>query len=159
MPSLDLLRRLACLVASLLAVLPALAADAAPADAAAAAAAAVRQVLMAQFDKPEARLQVEPVAVSGDAAVASWAQGERGGRALLFRRAGQWQIALCAGDGLKGTQLLREAGVSARDADAIARALASGEARLTPAQRARFSSFDGIVRMGPGGEHPPAHKH
>lgn len=121
--------------------------------------AAIRHTLMAQFDKPEARLQVEPVAVSGNAAVASWAQGERGGRALLFRHSGQWQIALCAGDGLKGTQLLREAGVNARDAEAIARALASGEARLTPAQRAKFASFDGIVRMGAGGQHPPVHKH
>jgi hypothetical protein len=82
-----------------------------------------------------------------------------GGRALLFRHSGQWQIALCAGDGLKGTQLLREAGVNVRDAEAIARALASGEARLTPAQRAKFASFDGIVRMGAGGQHPPAHKH
>jgi hypothetical protein len=119
---------------------------------------AIRHTLMAQFDKPEARLQVEPVAVAGNAAVASWAQGERGGRALLFRRSGQWQIALCAGDGLKGTQLIREAGVSARDAEAIVRALASGEARLSPAQRAKFATFDGIVRMGAGGQHPPAHR-
>lgn len=146
--------RLLCIVASLLLVPPALAAGAIPADAD-----AVRQVLMSQFDKPDTRLQVEPVAVSGNAAVASWAQGERGGRALLFHRGGQWQIALCAGDGLKGTQLLREAGVSARDADAIARALASGEARLTPAQRAKFAAFDGIVRMGARGEHPPVHKY
>lgn len=154
MQSFGRLRRLLWIVVSLLLVPPALAAEAIPADAA-----AVRQVLMSQFDKPEARLQVEPVAVSGNAAVASWAQGERGGRGLLFCRHGQWQIALCAGDGLKGTQLLREAGVSARDADAIARALARGEARLTSAQRAKFAAFDGIVRMGAGGEHAPLRKH
>lgn len=152
MPLLEHLRRLFWIAAGLLAA-PALAADSPPADAA-----AVRQVLMAQFDKPEARLEVDPVAVSGDAAVASWAQGERGGRALLFRHGGQWQIALCAGDGLKGTRLLREAGVSARDADAIARALATGESRLTAKQRARFAAFDGVVHMGAGGRHPPAHK-
>lgn len=153
MRNLAFLRRLFWLAASLLAAPHVLAADPTPTDAA-----AVRHVLMAQFDKPETRLEVDPVAVSGNAAVASWAQGERGGRALLFRHGGQWQIALCAGDGLKGTRLLREAGVSARDADAIARALAAGEARLTPAQRARFSAFDGVVRMGVGGQHPPAHK-
>lgn len=121
--------------------------------------AAVRQVLMAQFDKPELRLQVEPVAVSGGAAVASWAQGDRGGRALLFRKQGShWQIALCAGDAIKTPKLMMEAGVKPRDAEAIAKALAAGEARLTPAQRARFSTFDGIVRLDGSGQHPPAHK-
>lgn len=148
------LQRIVWLAACLLGAQLVIAADAPRDDAA-----AIRHTLMAQFDKPEARLQVEPVAVSGQAAVASWAQGERGGRALLFRKGSQWQIALCAGDGLKGTQLLREAGVSARDAEAIARALAAGEARLTPAQRAKFATFDGVVRMGAEGEHPPAHKH
>ena len=117
--------------------------------------AGVRHALMAQFDKPEARLQVEPVVVSGDAAVASWAQGERGGRALLLRRSGTWQITLCAGDGLKGVSLLREAGVPARDAESLARRLAAAEAKLAPAWRAKFSTFDGLVRMGPDGHHPP----
>lgn len=134
---------------------PAVKAAGAPAE----DAAAVRQALMAQFDKPEARLEVEPVAVSGDAAVAGWGQGERGGRALLFRQGGHWQIALCAGDALKDAKLMRQAGVKAQDAQVLAKALAAGEARLTPAQRKRLSTFDGLVRMGPGGEHPPAHKH
>lgn len=146
------LRRLIWVFLSLLAVSPAFAADTPDT-------AAVRHVLMAQFDKPEARLQVEPVAVSGDAAVASWAQGERGGRALLLRRGGHWNIALCAGDGLKGTKLLLDAGVKARDAEAIAKALAAAEAKLTPAQRAKFSTFDGVVQMGADGQHPPEHKH
>jgi hypothetical protein len=129
-------------------------AQAAPADAT-----AVRHALMARFDKPEARLQVAPVAVSGDAAVASWAQGERGGRALLFRHAGQWKIALCGGDALKDPNVLKEAGVAPGPAVALARSLARAEARLTPAERARFATFDGLVRMGADGEHPPAHKH
>ena len=128
------------------------AAQAAPADDD-----AVRQVLMAQFDKPEARLAVAPVAVAGNAAVASWAQGERGGRALLFRHAGQWKIALCAGDALKDAKVLQEAGVAPGPAATLARSLARAEARLTPAQRARFATFDGIVRMGHDGGHPPQH--
>lgn len=142
-----------------LSALVALAAHAAEPGAPAADAAAVRQVLMAQFDKPESRLEVEPVAVSGDAAVAGWAQGDRGGRALLFRKHGShWQIALCAGDALRTPKLMIEAGVKPRDAEAIAKALAAGEARLTPAQRARFSTFDGVVRLDGSGQHPPAHK-
>lgn len=121
-----------------------------------AAEAAVRQALMAEFDKPESRLQVPAVAVEGDAAVASWAQGERGGRALLFQKGRVWRIALCSGDGLKGTQLLRDAGVSAGAAQALSKALAHAEARLPAAQRAKFSTFDGQVRMDAAGRHPPA---
>jgi hypothetical protein len=121
-------------------------------------AAAVRQVLMTQFDRPQARLRVDPVAISGDAAVAAWSQGERGGRALLFRKVGQWQIALCAGDALKQARVMREAGVPSRDADVIARTLSVAEAKLPAAERARFSTFDGVVRMDAGGAHPPGHR-
>lgn len=117
--------------------------------------AAVRQALMVEFDKPDARLQVPAVAVSGDAAVASWAQGERGGRALLFRKGQVWRIALCGGDGLKGTQLLRDAGVAAGAAQSLSKALTDAEARLPAAQRAKFSTFDGLVRMDAAGGHPP----
>jgi hypothetical protein len=117
---------------------------------------AVRQALMAEFDKPDARLQVPVVAVAGDAAVASWAQGERGGRALLFRKGQAWRIALCAGDGLKGTQLLRDAGVAPGAAQSLSKSLADAESRLPASQRAKFSSFDGLVRMDAAGRHPPA---
>ena len=61
---------------------------------------AIRHVLMATFDKPEARLQVAPVVVVGRHALAGWAQGDRGGRAMLYQHGGQWQVALCSGDGL-----------------------------------------------------------
>lgn len=121
--------------------------------------AAVRHVLMSQFDKPESRLQVDPVVVSGDAAVASWAQGDRGGRALLARHKDRWQITLCAGDALKDAKVMREAGVRPSDAKTLAEALVKAEARLTQAQRAKFSTFDGMVRMDGNGQHPPEHRH
>lgn len=122
-------------------------------------AAAVRHVLMSQFDKPEARLSVEPVVVAGDAAVAGWAQGERGGRALLFRHGGGWQIAICAGDALKDAKVLQEAGVKPADAKTLASALARAEAKLSASQRARLATFDGFLRMDAQGQHPPAHTH
>jgi len=121
--------------------------------------AAVRGALMAQFDKPDARLTVDPVVVSGEAAVAGWAQGERGGRALLFRSGKTWQVAACAGDALKQAKVLREAGVKAADAAVLARDLAAAEARLSAAQRAKFSTFDGFLRMDAHGQHPPNGKH
>ena len=121
--------------------------------------ASIRHVLMATFDKPEARLVVDPVVVVGVHAVAGWAQGERGGRALLLQHGSEWHITLCAGDGLKQAKLLREAGISRADADALAKDLATAEAKLPAAQRAKFSTFDGVVRMDANGQHPPAHKH
>ncbi len=131
----------------------------APAADAAADQVGVRQALMAQFDKPEARLTVEPVVVSGEAAVASWAQGERGGRALIFRKGKTWQIAVCAGDALKQEKVLREAGVKAADATLLARDLAAAESKLSASQRAKFSTFDGFLRMDAHGQHPPVQKH
>lgn len=94
---------------------------------------AIRTVLMAQFDKPEARLQVEPVVVMGDAAVASWAQQNRGGRALLRRRHEQWRIVACAGDAFKDAKLLQDAGLSAADARALVKTLTAAEAKLAAA--------------------------
>ena len=119
----------------------------------------IRHVLMATFDKPEARLVVDPVVVIGAHAVAGWAQGERGGRALLTRHGTEWHITLCAGDGLKRAKVLREAGISLADADELAKGLATAEAKLPAIQRAKFSTFDGVVRMDANGQHPPAHKH
>ena len=121
--------------------------------------ASIRRVLMTTFDKPEARLSVDPVVVVGAHAVVGWTQGERGGRALLSRHSTEWRITLCAGDGLKQAKTLREAGISPSDADALAKGLAIAEGKLPAAQRAKFSTFDGVVRMDANGQHPPAHKH
>jgi hypothetical protein len=120
---------------------------------------AIRHALMATFDRPQARLRVDPIVIQGDSAVAGWIQGERGGRALLKRKTdGQgWEITMCAGDGLKDAAFLRESGLTDADAKSLAASLASAESTLGAAELARFSSFDGIVRMGPNGEHPPAH--
>lgn len=122
---------------------------------------AVRAVLMAQFDKPEARLQVQPVVVVGQTAIASWVQQERGGRALLFRKQGQWHIAACGGDGFKDARALQDAGVSAQDARALVQALNDEEARLPAGQRAKFSTFQGVLPLDATGTHPPhgAHPH
>jgi hypothetical protein len=120
---------------------------------------AMRHVLMTQFDKPEARRQVKPVVVAGDHAVAGWAQGERGGQALLQRHHDQWQITVCGGVGLEQAQVLAEAGVPTAQAQALAKSLALAEAKLPAALLAKFSSFDGLVRMDAGGQHTPEHKH
>jgi hypothetical protein len=111
---------------------------------------AVQALLMSTFDKPEARLVVELVVVSGNHAIADWSQTSSGGRALLRRGPHEWVLILCSGDGIKTTDALRQAGVPQPDATALATALADAE-RTVPAERlALFATFEGTVRMGEG---------
>lgn len=143
---------LSCLAALLLAAMPfgAVADD---------DAGAIRHLMMATFDRPEAPLLVDPVTVQGDLAVAGWAQGDMGGRALLRREEGTWELALCAGEALRDPAALAQLGLSAAEADALAAAVVAAEAPLDPALVAKFSSFEGVVMMGADGEHPPAGGH
>jgi hypothetical protein len=121
--------------------------------------AAVRSLLMATFDKPGARLTVEPVTVEGDLAVAGWAQGDMGGRALLRKKDGTWTLTLCSGDALKDAAGLKTFGLSAEAADALSAEIVAAEAKLDPALVAKFSTFDGVVMMDGSGQHPPAEDH
>ena len=108
---------------------------------------AVRAVLMSAFDKPEARLVVDPVVISGTHAIADWTQGAHGGRALLRQGSKGWTLILCAGDGIKDPKALQLAGLSAAEASELTARLAAREQSLSAAQLARLSSFEGIVRM------------
>jgi hypothetical protein len=118
---------------------------------------AIRHLMMATFDKPEAQLTVEPVTVHGDLAVAGWAQGEMGGRALLRRKHEGWALTLCSGDALKQASSLRQFGLSEAEAEAMASAVVEAESKIDPALVARFATFDGVVMMDAEGHHPPAH--
>ncbi|MFO1210982.1 MAG: copper uptake system-associated protein [Amaricoccus sp.] len=120
---------------------------------------AIRHLMMATFDKPEAPLTVDPVTVQGDLAVAGWAQGDMGGRALLRREDGTWELSLCAGEALRDPAGLAGLGMSAAEAEALAAAVVAAEAPLDPALVAKFSSFEGVVTMSADGEHPPADGH
>ena len=117
--------------------------------------AAVKRVLMAMFDKPEAPLTVIPVTVEGDVAVAGWAQGEMGGRALLRRKHRTWSLVLCSGDALKEASSLRGFGLDHGQAERMAAAIARAEAVLEPELVEAFSRFDGVMMMEEDGSHPP----
>lgn len=118
---------------------------------------AIRHLLNATFDKPDARLTVDPVVVAGEHAIAGWSQGGMGGRALLRRRAQSWQLVLCSGDQLKSAQVLVQVGVAADAAPVLAARLAEAERTIAPERLAEFSKFDGIVMMDAAGHHPPQH--
>jgi hypothetical protein len=119
---------------------------------------AITHLMKSMFDTPENPLSVDPVVVRGDNAIAGWVQGGKGGRALLWRVEGQWQIRLCSGDGLKDPKLLENANIAAEDARQLLADLAVAEAGLDPAVLARFSSFEGTMMIEPGAGHQ-GHSH
>lgn len=116
--------------------------------------------MMTQFDRPESRLTVELVTVRKNIAVAGWAQGDVGGRALLRRFGRDWRVIQCSGDTLKEAKLFQQFGLDAEEAEGLVEAIVDAETKLDPALVAKFSTFDGIVMMKDG-YHPPVggHRH
>jgi len=108
---------------------------------------AIRHVMMAEFDRPEAPLTVEPVTVEGDFAVAAWSQGEEGGRALVRRHEGAWVVWLCSGEGMKDASLLVDAGMEHAAAERLVAGFQAAEATLPADVVARFDNFDGVVMV------------
>lgn len=119
----------------------------------------IRKLMADQFDKPEQRLQVDPVVVVSDHAIAGWVQGDMGGRALLRRKGHAWHIVLCSGDQLKSADTLIKVGIAAAAANQLAASLAAAEAKTDPARLAMFAKFDGILMLDGSGHHPPAGHH
>ena len=117
--------------------------------------ASIGQLLHAMFDKPGNSLAVEPVMVSGDFAVADWAQGEMGSRALLRRQHDAWTLILCAGDGIRTGEGLVKVGVPAADAAKLAQDMSLAEAKLGSEKVAMFSRFEGLVMMDGSESHHP----
>jgi len=123
----------------------------------------VRHAMMAVFGKPTDPLNVEPVVVSGDYAVAGWVQSGKGGRAVLQKMHGHWSIMVCGGDGLKDAKALEQTGMSAATAATLAKSLAAAESKVSADTRKKFAMFDGILKVDAGHSNPhpgkPAIKH
>jgi hypothetical protein len=114
---------------------------------------AIRLVMMKTWDKPDARLVVDPIVVSGDHAIAGWSQGDMGGRALLRRKGHAWDVVLCAGDDLKKTDVLTKVGLPAAAAKTLSAHLVAAEAKVAPDRLALFSKFEGLVMVTDDGGH------
>jgi hypothetical protein len=123
--------------------------------------AAIVSLIGTTWDKPDAKVQVDPVVVVGDYAIAGWTQGDRGGRALLKRKDGNWSVVLCSGDPIKEASSLVEAGLSENEAKQLSAELSQAEATIDPKRRAQFSLFGGTVTMESDGAaaHDAHHKH
>jgi copper(I)-binding protein len=119
----------------------------------------ITMLLKEHFDRADAPLTVEPVAISGEWAVASWSQEGRGGRGLLKRDADGWYIHMCGGEAFKHAKHLAQIGIPHHDAMTIEASLADGEGKLGAEKTALFDSFEGVVEVGKGVEHGHAKAH
>ena len=119
----------------------------------------IRTLLSSTFDKPGSKVVAEPVVVNGSHAIASWTQGETGGRALLRKDKGKWVLVACSGDGLKEADTLETAGIERGAAKALAKQLAVAESKVPAERRKRFSLFGPTLDTSVA--HPPqdVHKH
>lgn len=128
-----------------------------PAGAHEAAEVEITHVLKGTWDKPDQPLQVAPIVVESDVAIAGWTQEGRGGRAFLRRKNGEWMVVLCAGAMLKEKDSLLKLGLADDLAGRLAAALATAEAALPAGSIARFDSFEGMIMIGADGH--GAHGH
>lgn len=116
---------------------------------------AIRAIIGATWDKPDSKVEIDPVVISGAYAVASWSQGAHGGRALMRRGDNGRSVMLYSDDPLKDAGWLAEAGVPQDDALRIAKDFAAAEALIPGDRRTRFSLFEGVV-SGAGDDHSAA---
>jgi len=111
------------------------------------AATAIRHVIKSTWDKPGDDVDIGPIVVVADVAIAGWTQGDIGGRALLRNKAGAWVVVLCAGDQLKQADALHMAGISGEAARRLITALTNAEKNIAPERAAMFARFEGLVAM------------
>lgn len=113
----------------------------------------ITQAMLKQWDKPESRLNVAPIVVAKDYAIVGWTQGKKGGRALLHKHHGNWQVLLCGGDALTKTEQLTKAGLDAKTANALIKGFKKQAQQLSPLEIEKMSLFEGVVNVRPAQSH------
>jgi hypothetical protein len=119
----------------------------------------IQKLISKTFDRPDLKVQTDPIVIEGKVAIADWIQGEKGGRALLTRKHVDWEIIACGGAGFKDPSVIAAAGISKRIANNITEKLKIAEAKLPPQKIKQLDSFDGVVTMGRSSRHEPKVKH
>lgn len=103
----------------------------------------IREATEAHFGSRLVPIEIGPVIVSGEHAIADWTQGDYGGRALFERGDHGWMLLLCSGDSIRRADNLERAGVPRFNAGWIADRLAEAEAALPAERLARMKRFVG----------------
>ncbi|MBC3907063.1 copper uptake system-associated protein [Undibacterium umbellatum] len=108
---------------------------------------AIQMLISHQFDQPGNKVDTAPIAVVNDVAIADWIQADRGGRALLRRFKGKWEIIVCGGDGLKDINALKDAGIPESTAKALVSQLNKAEQGVSPDKIKKFGLFGSNVNL------------
>ncbi len=114
------------------------------------AAQAIGQLIGKTYDQPAKKVETAPISIVNDYALADWVQGEKGGRALLQRKKGEWQILACGGDGFKNVRHLQQTGMPAATAKQLVKQLELAEQTLPPERVKQFGLFDANSAGKPG---------
>jgi hypothetical protein len=101
----------------------------------------IQAVIGKTYDKPNNKVNTTPISVADDFAVADWTQNKRGGRALMKKINGNWEILACGNDGLKDIKSLVKAGMSEKTASTIVKKLSDLEKSEDPKRLAKFNLF------------------
>jgi hypothetical protein len=101
----------------------------------------IKKVIAKAYDRPDAKVVVEPIVASGKYAVVGWTRSDIGGRALFQQNGDEWTLVTYGGDGLKDPLMLEKAGVPKVNAVSISRMLVYAEERETPERVKLFGSF------------------
>ncbi len=109
------------------------------------------QLIGKTYDQPQHKVETAPVVLAGDFALADWIQGPKGGRALLRKSHGAWEIMACGGDGFTDPQVLQAAGIPADTAKNLIQQLKQAEQSLPAARVKQFGLF------GLAGNDQPSH--
>ena len=113
----------------------------------------ITQVMLTEWDKPENPLHVAPIVVAADYAMAGWTQGEKGGRALLHKHHGNWQVLLCGGNALTKTEQLTQAGLETKTANDLIKGFKQQAQQLSSQDIVKMSLFEGVVNVTPAQLH------
>jgi hypothetical protein len=101
----------------------------------------IKKVIAQAYDRPDAKVLVEPIVASGKYAVVGWTRGDVGGRALFKQNGDEWTLVTYGGDALKDPLMLEKAGVPKENAVSISRIIAYAEEREAPERVKLFGSF------------------
>ncbi len=101
----------------------------------------IRTLVSSTYDQPDHKVETSPIVVADGYAIADWVQGEKGGRALLRRTNGAWEIIACGGDGLKEIKTLNDAGIAKETAKNLVAQLIKAEQSVSADRVKRFGLF------------------
>lgn len=118
---------------------------------------AIRDTIQHQWSRPDLPVEVFPIAISSPYAIAGWQQADKGGHALLYQHAGQWQVLFCGGQALTTINALTQSGLDNAKAKQLIEAWHHASLGLSEDKKQSLNSFEGIMPVN--GDSSQVHHH